>query len=105
MRAWSFSRPIHWNHPTEFTAEELAASLKSQTERLYPLGKLPLVVISPASSGDKAKNHTALAAMSSAGREVKTAGASREIHLTEPGVIVQAIRDMLQSAPPPPPPR
>ncbi len=48
MRAWSWSQIKHWtaSNDNPFMAEELASLLARQTAGAYPLGDLPLIVVS-----------------------------------------------------------
>ncbi len=68
-----------------------------RTQRLsqaHPLGTLPLVVLTNGSNPQKAE----LAALSEVGRVVVAEKSCHEIHVCTPGLVVEAIRDVINAA-------
>jgi pimeloyl-ACP methyl ester carboxylesterase len=110
MRAWAFAQIKHWaTNDNPFEGEELAALLKKQTDEKHPLGDMPLVVLSrgipehPGPEGrahedEHNRNQTALVALSSAGKQVIARHSGHEIMITEPYLVVSAIRDVVSAA-------
>jgi len=97
MRRWSFSQVKHWaTNDNPFEGEELAA-LAAELRKPYPLGNLPLVVISRGLDADEEhnRNQSALVGLSRHGRQVIAKHSVHEIMITEPDVVVQAIREVL----------
>ena len=110
MRAWAFAQVKHWaSNDNPFEGEELAALLKKQTEEKYPLGDMPLLVLSrgtpenPRPEGrahedEHNRNQTSLLTLSRASKQVLARHSGHEIMLTEPDLVVSAIRDVVAAA-------
>lgn len=66
----------------------------------HPLGDRPLVVLSRSADASKEMKevHATAARLSSNSRHTVVEGAGHEIHLFEPPVVIQAIRDVLDAA-------
>ena len=98
MRTWAFSQVKHWaTNDNPFDGDELAALLKQRTDEKYPLGNMPLVVLSRGQSADDAhsRNQTELVGLSSVGKQIIALRSGHEIMITEPDLVVTAIRDVL----------
>jgi hypothetical protein len=110
MRAWSFSQLKHWaTNDNPFEGEELAALLAQQAKKEHPFGDMPLIVLSrgiPENQGPEGRtiedehnrNQAALVALSTVGKQVIARHSSHEILITEPDVVVAAIRDVVVAA-------
>jgi pimeloyl-ACP methyl ester carboxylesterase len=98
MRAWAFAQVKHWaTNDNPFEGDELAALLKQRTDEKYPLGDMPLVVLSRGQDVDDAhtRNQTELVGLSRIGKQIIAQRSGHEIMITEPGLVAMAIRDML----------
>jgi pimeloyl-ACP methyl ester carboxylesterase len=98
MRAWSFSQLKHWaTNDNPFEGEELVALLKKRTEEKHPLGDMPLIVLSRGQEIDDEhnRNQAELVSLSLRGRQVIAQRSGHEIMITEPDLVVTAIRDTL----------
>src|SRR5262249_5053712 len=92
MRAWAFAQVKHWaTNDNPFEGEELAALLKKQTDQKYPLGDMPLIVLSRgipenprpegrANEEEHNRNQTALLALSRCSRTPKRSLSKSAIH-------------------------
>ena len=108
MRAWALGR---WQHAAAafnpFEAEELAALKADRTSRQYPLGDMPLVVMTRGLSDkdgpdgvkfaeERKREHALLAStLSRRGRQLIAARSGHHIQLDEPELVATAIRDVL----------
>ena len=98
MRAWSFSQLKHWaTNDNPFEGEELVALLKKRTEEKHLLGDMPLIVLSRGQEIDDehSRNQAELVSLSRRGRQVIARRSGHEIMITEPDLVVTAIRDTL----------
>jgi len=98
MRTWAFAQVKQWaTNDNPFEGEELAALLKQRTDEKYPLGDMPLVVLSRGQDVDDAhtRNQTGLVGLSRVGKQIIAQRSGHEIMITEPGLVVRAIRDMM----------
>jgi hypothetical protein len=107
MRAWAFSQIKHWaTNDNPFEGEELAAMLAQQGKKEHPLGDMPLIVLSRgipenegpegrASEDEHKRNQAALVALSSAGKQVIARHSGHEILISQPDIVVTAIRDVV----------
>jgi len=98
MRAWSFSQLKHWaTNDNPFEGEELVALLKKRTEEKHPLGDMPLIVLSRGQEIDDEhnRNQAELVSLSLRGRQVIAQRSGHEIMITEPDLVVTAIRETL----------
>jgi pimeloyl-ACP methyl ester carboxylesterase len=77
----------------------LARLLDSRRAGNRPLGGLPVVVLTRGRdmTPGLAETHAALARLSTNSRQTVVAGAGHEIHLFQPGAVIQAIRDVSAS--------
>lgn len=77
----------------------LARLYKISTAQDHPLGDLPLVVLTRGEDWSQGLNdaHAAVARLSANSRHTVAAEAGHEIHLYQPSVVIQAIRDVLAS--------
>jgi pimeloyl-ACP methyl ester carboxylesterase len=77
--------------------QESIALRRQRLSEAHPLGNLPLTVLARTKDSDarRRKLQTELAALSSVGRLVWAENSGHEIHLYRPGVVVQAIREMV----------
>jgi pimeloyl-ACP methyl ester carboxylesterase len=106
MRVWAYGQARHWaTNDNPFEAEELAALLTRWTGAPYPLGDLPVVVLSRGRAGadstveqEHARNQTELLQLSRRSRQVIARRSGHEVSLDEPELVVAAIRDVLASA-------
>jgi pimeloyl-ACP methyl ester carboxylesterase len=92
----------HWSQAKSFRA--MAAHLSAlepsaaEVEALGDLGDLPLAVITAASQSPAAcAEHARIAALSSKGRQVICAEGGHWVHLDAPGLVVAAIREVVQA--------
>jgi len=93
----------HWSQPKCFVsmARHLAGLTRSaaQVAEFDPLGDLPLVVITAASQPEAGRvEHARLAGLSSRGHQVTAASSGHWIHLDEPDLIVQSIRNVIDQS-------
>lgn len=107
MRAWAFSQVKHWaTNDNPFEGEELAAMLAQQGKKEHPLGDMPLIVLSRgmvenegpegrAGEDEHKRNQAALVALSSVGRQIIARHSGHEILISEPNLVVTAIRDVV----------
>ena len=91
----------HWSQPRCFLsmARHLAGLPRSAREiaAMDDLGDLPLVVITAASQREACRaEHARIAALSSRGRHVIASVGGHWIHLDEPELIAQAVRDVME---------
>ena len=79
--------------------QEFTALRRLRLERAAPLGSLPLVVLERGHDSNPLwhSQQVDLAGLSSAGRLVTVEGSGHMIHLYNPTVVVQAIRDVVRS--------
>jgi pimeloyl-ACP methyl ester carboxylesterase len=101
MRAWSFLQVKHWaSNDNPFEGDELAALLKKRTDEKHPLGDMPLIVLSRGQDLDDehGRNQTELVSLSRRGRQVIARHSVHEIMITEPDLVVTAIRNTLAAA-------
>ncbi len=107
MRAWAFSQVKQWaTNDNPFEAEELAALLAELGRKEHPLGDMPLIVLSRgtpehtgaegrATEDEHNRNQAELVALSSAGKQVVARHSGHEIMITEPELVVTAIRNVV----------
>ena len=107
MRVWAFGQAKHWaTNDNPFEGEELASLLARWTGAPYPLGDLPVVVLSRGRAGtdstveqEHTRNQTELLRLSRTSRQVIARRSGHEVALDEPELVVAAIRDVLANAP------
>ena len=74
--------------------QEFIGLRMQRLSQAHPLGTLPLVVLTNGSNPQKAE----LAALSEVGRVVVAEKSCHEIHVCTPGLVVEAIRDVINAA-------
>jgi hypothetical protein len=107
MRRWSFSQVKHWaTNDNPFEGEELAALLAQQSKNKHPFGNMPLIVLSrgisetegpdaQAEEDEHNRNQVKLVGLSTVGKQIIARHSGHEIMITEPDLVVSAIRDIL----------
>jgi pimeloyl-ACP methyl ester carboxylesterase len=103
MRVWAYGQARHWaTNDNPFEGEELASLLARWTGAPYPLGDLPVVVLSRGRSGadstverEHTRNQAELLRLSRNSRQVMARRSGHEVSLDEPQLVVAAIRDVL----------
>jgi pimeloyl-ACP methyl ester carboxylesterase len=79
---------------------ELAGLLQERHAQAHPLGDRPLVILSRGldTSAERDASFAGLAQLSSNARHTVVPDAGHEIHLFKPGVVIQAVQDVLEAA-------
>jgi hypothetical protein len=107
MRAWAFAQVKHWaTNDNPFEGDELAALLARQGKQDHPLSDTPLIVLSRgilehndpegrATEDEHTRNQAALVALSSVGKQIIARHSGHEILISEPDLVVTAIRDVV----------
>lgn len=105
-RIWALSQPKHYAEGENYMAEE-AAQLYGETARIkYPLGGLPLIVltrsldeyppdVAPVLSKEHQQQQVSLAKLSSVGKQIVVPNCGHHIHLDAPDAVVSAIKEMV----------
>jgi pimeloyl-ACP methyl ester carboxylesterase len=105
-RIWALSQPKHYAEGENYMAEE-AAQLYGETARIkYPLGGLPLIVltrsldeyppdVAPVLSKEHQEQQVRLAQLSSVGKQIVVPNCGHHIHLDAPDAVVSAIKEMV----------
>lgn len=77
-----------------------AAFLDARRKEPFPLGDRPLIVLTRGIDSSKAlvDVHAALSRLSRNSRHLVVDGAGHEVHLFQPAVVIQAIKDVVQAA-------
>jgi pimeloyl-ACP methyl ester carboxylesterase len=77
-----------------------AAFSETRTKQQHPLGDRPLIVLTRGmdSTQPVIDVHAALARMSTNSRHIVVKDSGHEVHLFQPAVVIQAIRDVVQAA-------
>ncbi|MCI0388677.1 MAG: alpha/beta hydrolase [Acidobacteria bacterium] len=83
----------------EIERARLAKLKKVRTAQPHPLGDRPIVVLTRGVGSDQAVRdvHARLAGLSTNSRHTVVADAGHEIHLFQPGAVIQAIRDVSEA--------
>lgn len=103
MRIWAFGQAKHWaTNDNPFEGEELASLLARWTGSPYPLGDMPVVVLSRGRAGadsvveqEHTRNQAELLRLSRKSSQVMARRSGHEVSLDEPELVVAAIRDVL----------
>lgn len=103
MRAWAFAQVKHWAaNDNPFEAEELAALLARWTGTAYPLGDMPVIVLSrgrpdpdEAQEEEHQANQVELLGLSRSARQIIAHRSGHQILLEEPELVVAAIREVV----------
>lgn len=110
MRTWALGRLGHVAAAVNpFEHEELAALRADRATREYPLGDMPLVVITRGISEEegpdgrafeeeRTKDHAAIAALSRSGKQMIAAKSGHHVQLDEPDLVVAAIQQVIAAA-------
>ncbi len=107
MRAWALARVEHIAagfNPVEH--EELAGLRAERAKSQYPLGDIPLIVLtrgiaeenSKALEDEHRQAHASVAAMSRQGKLIIAERSGHHIQLEEPELVIKAIRDVVMAA-------
>jgi pimeloyl-ACP methyl ester carboxylesterase len=108
MRAWTLAQLGHIAAGVNpFEHEELTALRAERTKSQYPLGDKPLIVLTRGIPDEDSKeleeehrrDHTAIATMSHNGKLVIASRSGHHVQLDEPELVVNAIREVLGTAP------
>ncbi|MEP7342017.1 MAG: alpha/beta hydrolase [Acidobacteriota bacterium] len=104
MRAWTLGQIGHITAGVNpFEHEELADLRAEAAKSKYPLGDMPLIVLTRGLSEEDTKaleeehrrDHAAVAAMSRKGKLIIATRSGHHVQLDEPELVIQAIRDAL----------
>jgi pimeloyl-ACP methyl ester carboxylesterase len=104
MRTWALGTVKHVAaYVNPFEAEELALMVAETNGKKYPLGDLPLTVISAGRAQydekwmdeDHAQSQAAMAKLSRTGKRIIATESGHHVHIDEPGLVTNAIRDLL----------
>jgi pimeloyl-ACP methyl ester carboxylesterase len=107
MRTWALAQLGHVAAAVNpFEIEELAGLRAERAKSEHPLGDMPLIVLTrgvsdkggpdgEALAAEHRRDHAALAAMSRNGRLVVAGHSGHHIHLDEPDLVIQSIREVL----------
>jgi pimeloyl-ACP methyl ester carboxylesterase len=111
-RAWAMSQP-NWyaSNNSPFNGDEILALKNARAATPYPLGDMPLVVLSrgipidPAGERgvererERQQHNVDLAALSRNGRQITAApGTGHHIHIDQPELVIRAIREVVTAA-------
>jgi pimeloyl-ACP methyl ester carboxylesterase len=108
MRAWTLAQLGHIAAGVNpFEHEELAALRAERTKSQYPLGDKPLIVLTRGIPDEDSKeleeehrrDHAAIATISRNGKLVIASRSGHHVQLDEPELVVNAIREVLTTAP------
>ena len=107
MRAWAYAQVKHWatnDNPHE--GDELAALLHHWRSTPYPLGDMPVVVLSRGRAdadaqgeAEHTRNQAELLRLSRNATQVIAPRSGHHVHMDEPELVVATIRDLLARAP------
>lgn len=109
MRTWALGQLGHVAAAVNPFENEELAGLRADRKGQYPLGDMPLIVLtrgipeetgpqSAALEADHRRDHTAIAAMSRRGKLVVALHSGHHVQIDEPGLVIGAIRDVLAEA-------
>jgi len=108
MRTWALGR---WQHVVAannpFEADELLAMQRSNAGKQYPLGDLPLIVLTRGLADDTGpdgkrfeaehrQDHEEVSRLSRAGRLVVAERSGHHIQIEQPDLVIEAIRDVVR---------
>jgi pimeloyl-ACP methyl ester carboxylesterase len=111
MRAWALGTVKHIAagvNPYEIEVEELAGLRAERAKSEYPYGDMPLVVLTRGltdegrpdtteGAEEHRKEHGALAKLSRNGRQVIATHSGHHVHLDEPELVIESIREVVAS--------
>jgi pimeloyl-ACP methyl ester carboxylesterase len=107
MRAWTLAQLGHVAAAVnQFENEELAGLRAERTKSKYPLGDMPLIVLTrgiPEEKGPDGKafeeehrrDHAAIAAMSRKGQLVIASHSGHHVQIDEPELVIKSIREVV----------
>ena len=107
MRKWALGQIGHIAaSENPFEHEELASLRAERTKTRYPLGDMPLIVLTRGISDEDGpdgkaleeehrRDHVAIAAMSRKGKLIVAARSGHHVQLDEPELVIQSIREVL----------
>lgn len=107
MRTWALGQVKHWSQSDNpFESEELAGLRAERAKSEYPLGDMPLIVLTrglsekdgpdgEAFAAEHRRDHAASAAMSRNGKLVIAAHSGHHVQLDEPEFVIKSIREVL----------
>jgi pimeloyl-ACP methyl ester carboxylesterase len=109
MRTWALGRVEHVAAAVNpFEHEELAALRADRAKNQYPLGDMPLIVLTRGLSEKKVrmerlslknrKDHSAIAAMSRNGKLVIAANSGHHVQIDEPDLVIKAILEVMNAS-------
>jgi pimeloyl-ACP methyl ester carboxylesterase len=108
MRTWALGQLGHVAAAVnDFEYEELAGLRAERAKSQYPLGEMPLIVLTrgrPDDDGPDGKaleeehrrDHTAIASMSRNGRLIVAANSGHHVQIEEPELVIKSIREILE---------
>lgn len=106
MRAWALAQIGHIAAGVNpFEHEELAELRAERAKSQYPLGDLPLIVLtrgipdedSKALEEEHRRDHEAVAAMSRNGKLIIATRSGHHVQLDEPELVIKSVRDVLEA--------
>jgi pimeloyl-ACP methyl ester carboxylesterase len=106
LQLWAVGQPKHWAATSnDYGGEEAERLYKIDHQAAHPLGAIPLIVLSQDMSqrtDEHAKIHVrtqqAQALYSESGRQIVVTGAGHHIQLERPGIVIDAIKQVLAEA-------
>jgi pimeloyl-ACP methyl ester carboxylesterase len=110
MRAWALARIEHIAAGVNpFEHEELAGLRAERAKSQYPLGDMPLIVLTRGKSEEDGpdgkaleeehrRDHAAIAAMSRKGKLIIAERSGHHVQLDEPELVIKAIQDVVAAA-------
>jgi pimeloyl-ACP methyl ester carboxylesterase len=111
MRTWTLAQLGHVAAAVNpFENEELAALRTQRSERPYPLGDMPLIVLTrgraeedgpdgKAFEEEHRRDHAAIATMSRTGKLVVAAQSGHHVQIDQPDLVIAAIREVMAAPP------
>jgi len=107
MRVWALGTIKHVAaYVNPFEAEELALMIAAVKDKEYPLGDLPLTVITAGRAQyddaqmqqDHARSQAAMARLSRNGKQIVATESGHHVHIDQPQLVTDAIRDLLAAS-------
>ena len=107
MRTWALGTVKHVAaYVNPFEAEELALMVADAKGKEYPLGELPLTVISAGRAqydekwmeDDHTQSQAAMAKLSRNGKQIIATESGHHVHIDQPQLVTDAIRDLLAAS-------
>lgn len=103
MRSWSFAQVKHWaTNDNPFEGEELSTLLAKWTGTSYPLGDMPLIVLSRGRSDadtvveeEHRNNQAELLGLSRSAKQVIAERSGHLVLVEQPDLVIAAIREVL----------